>query len=91
MTQRTLREWREEQKLTQEDLEALCAKTPTAKRRQIELTQTAISNIEIGRVLNPKWDTVCVLAEALEIDPRQIRFDTDSEKQTRLPLKRKVG
>lgn len=89
MKQQSLREWRDEQKLTQEQLEELCKNTPTAQRKNIELTQTAISNIEIGRVLNPKWDTVCVLAEALGIDPREIRFDGDTEKQSRLPLKRK--
>ena len=89
--QKTLREWREDNSLTQEQLEERCKETPTARRKNINLNQTAISNIEIGRVVNPKWDTVCVLAEALKIDPRQIRFDSPGETQTRLPLKRKVA
>lgn len=79
---KTLREWRERRGVTsQEQLEELCAKTPTARERKINLTQTAISNIEIGRVANPKWDTVRVLAEALDIDPRQLRFEYNDEKR----------
>lgn len=91
MKKQSLRAWREDKHLTQEQLEALCAKTATAIERNIQLTQTAISNIEIGRVVNPKWDTVTVLAEALAIDPRQISFNTDAEKQSRLPLRRKAS
>ena len=91
MTQQTLREWREDRGLTQEQLEALCAQTPTAQKKNIQLLQTTISNIEIGRVSNPKWDTVCVLAEALSIDPRQLKFESDNDKQSRLPLKRKAS
>lgn len=82
MKQSTLREWRAARELTQEALEARCAETPTARRKSIRLTQTAISNIEIGRVANPKWDTVCVLAEALEIDPREICFESGSQRKT---------
>lgn len=90
--QLTLREWRERRGIeSQEQLETLCALTPTAQKKNIKLTQTAISAIEIARVLNPKWDTVCVLAEALNIDPRQLKFESDNEKQTRLPLKRQAS
>lgn len=91
MIQRTLREWRQERNLTQQQLEALCAQTPTAIEKNIKLNQTAISNIEIGRVLNPKWDTVCILSEALNIDPRQLKIEFDAEKQSRLPLRKKAS
>lgn len=89
--QRSLREWRELRGLTQEQLEARCAETETAKRENIKVLQTTISKIELAGTSNSKWVTICILAEALEIDPRQLRFETDSEKQTRLPLKRKAS
>lgn len=90
--QQTLREWRLDRALTQEQLETLCADTPTAKEKNIHVTQTTISGIEVGDVVNPRWLTVCILAEALGIDPRALRFAPPvPENAAPLPLKQKAS
>lgn len=42
--------------------------------------QTAISKLEVGTIANPGFDTVLKLANALDVDPRTLRFgQRDSE------------
>jgi len=59
----TLREARRKAKLTQEAL---------AEKSGVD--QTTISNLEVGRAIRPTFDTACALAEALNIDPRSLKF-----------------
>jgi transcriptional regulator with XRE-family HTH domain len=61
--QTTLREARERRGWTQEQLEAASG-----------ISQAAISAIERGVVTDPAFSTVTQLAEALDLDPRQLRF-----------------
>lgn len=78
----TLREAREhhEPPLTQEQLEDASG-----------VNQATISGIETGRITNPANNTVKNLEEALGVARGTLRFETDAEKQSRLPLKRKAG
>ena len=43
------------------------------------LEQAVISKIERGAVANPRFDTVCKLAEGLRLDPRALKFGTQPE------------
>ena len=63
MKQITLQRARERCGLTQEQLE-----------EKSGVSQAAISRIERGEVVDPAWSTVVNLAEALELDPRELRF-----------------
>lgn len=64
----TLKEARTKKQLTQEALEELSG-----------VNQATISAIESGRVTQPTIQTVCALAEALNIDPRALNFGVHSE------------
>lgn len=43
------------------------------------LKQAVISKIERGAVANPRFETVCQLAEGLQLDPRVLKFGVHSE------------
>ena len=58
-----LRAARAKAKLTQEQLEAASG-----------VPQEVISRLENGVTVNPSFDTVLKLAEALDMDPRQLVF-----------------
>lgn len=73
----TLREARQNAELSQDGLASASG-----------IDQAVISKLELGKIANPSFDTVKKLAEALDIDPRQLQFDGASEKQTRLPLRK---
>lgn len=64
----TLKEARAKKNLTQEALEDLSG-----------VNQATISAIESGKVTQPAFQTVCALAEALDIDPRALNFGVHSE------------
>lgn len=38
------------------------------------MDQTSISKLEVGKVLDPSFETVVRLAAALDIDPRTLKF-----------------
>ena len=78
----TLREAREQHEppLTQEQLEALSG-----------VNQATISAIERGRITNPANNTVVKLETALRLERGTLKFETETEKQSRLPLKRKAS
>ncbi len=82
LEQITLREARErhDPPLTQEQLE-----------EKSGVNQATISGIETGRITNPANNTVKRLEEALGLQRGSLKFDTDAEKQSRLPLKRKAS
>ncbi len=60
----TLKRARLKAGLTQEELEIASG-----------VNQATISGIENGRVLHPTFATVCRLADALHLDPRDLRFE----------------
>lgn len=78
----TLREAREKHQppLTQEQLEDLSG-----------VNQATISGIETGRITNPANNTVVKLETALELARGTLQFETDIERQSRLPLKRQAS
>lgn len=45
-----------------------------ALARAARVDQTTISKLEIGKVVNPSFSTICRLAAALDIDPRVLKF-----------------
>jgi transcriptional regulator with XRE-family HTH domain len=65
----TLREARQQRKLTQEEL---------AARSGVE--QTTISNLETGRVQSPTWETVSRLCKVLRVKPEDV-FPVPSGKE----------
>lgn len=80
--QLTLREARDrhDPPLTQEQLEELSG-----------VQQATISGIERGRITNPGNNTVVKLETALGLVRGTLKFEADTEKQSRLPLKRKAS
>lgn len=65
-----LRKAREQKRWTQEQL-AEAAGLPQARISQLETTTT-----------NPSFDTVLAVAEALEVDPRVLKFGPAQERVT---------
>lgn len=59
-----LKKARTDKHLTQEQLE-----------QKSGVNQATISALENGKVTQPTFQTVCALAEALDIDPRALKFD----------------
>lgn len=68
MRKRTLKAVRKRAKLTQQQLETKSG-----------VAQGIISKIESGKIQRPAYDTVEKLAEALEIDPRTLKFGLPDE------------
>lgn len=67
-----LREARQDRKLTQERLAELSG-----------VDQTTISNLEVGRIQSPAWETVCRLARVLDIPPEELFPVADCAEVTR--------
>jgi transcriptional regulator with XRE-family HTH domain len=65
-----LRTIREQRGLTQEQLEALA-----------KVAQNTISRLESDPKARPVFHTVVALAEALHIDPKQLRFGPDPRRR----------
>lgn len=76
MTELTVHEARIRRGLTQAQLAA-----------QSGVNQTTISDIETGRHLNPRLNTITQLAKALEIAPSRLRF-TAPEPRRKVAAKR---
>lgn len=69
MKEFTVREARKRKRMTQDDLAQASG-----------LDQTTISDLETGRHVNPRLDTIQRLSQALGIRPAQLRFSEPDAK-----------